>query len=40
MTRPTSGESSRRKTLWFIALYIAGVVVTAGASYALRLLVI
>ena len=32
--------TNHQKMLWFVALYLGGVIAVAGLSYALRLLVI
>lgn len=34
-----AANSRGRQSLWFIALYLGGVAVITGASYALRLLI-
>ena len=36
----SSSHSSKQRALWFIGLYVGGVIVVASLSYALRVLVI
>jgi len=36
----TNNPQKQSKMLWFIALYVGGVIVVASVSYTLRLLVV